>query len=511
MKTELEFYHDSDNSKIWIIEKKSLTITISFGKKNSTMNNTVLKFKTEKEALDEFKKRVKQKIKKGYQPIINTKQVKTKKSKSKSKSTSAKSVKSVKKHIYTQNFSPYINDLINFAGKVSKLKYDGTYKTFGLDYYDDNDEINERLDNEMEKVFDKNLVKFQKVIDDYQNKKVSSFLQSGVIVKNIPTKIATNLLNAVNKFAEKTPADYHPNSNNKVRDIVHPSLYPLLVDIKIDNINPMIDFWNRKYEESDFQWLPSEFEIDADGKCKIMSYINNLPIEETDLYSNIEKMFEYVLPQLEDVWSYSNSSLLSTQHILNGETNSIFKKCNLKNRTLQVITKIVTIKLKSKDDLLGAWHIEGMPHENIVTTASCTIDQDEDFEGQLFFKRIYTSSEENKLLLNLDQYPITKLSNFILDTYVPLGKVDLKNNNLIVFPNSHIHKVDMFNKGKNVQSRTIVVFWLINPNVRIFSTKDIKQQNYSLKTAYTNRLKLMAERTFHKQSLNNRHINLCEH
>ena len=86
------------------------------------------------------------------------------------------------------------------------------------------------------------------------------------------------------------------------------------------------------------------------------------------------------------------------------------------------------------------------------------------------------------MLLNLDQYPTTKLSNFILDTYVPLGKVDLKNNNLIVFPNSHIHKVDMFNKGKNVQSRTIVVFCNKSKCKEYFQQR-YKKQNYSLKTA----------------------------
>ena len=39
--------------------------------------------------------------------------------------------------------------------------------------------------------------------------------------------------------------------------------------------------------------VPSEFKIDKFGKCKIESYINNLPITETVLYENI--------------WSYSNT------------------------------------------------------------------------------------------------------------------------------------------------------------------------------------------------------------
>jgi hypothetical protein len=34
-----------------------------------------------------------------------------------------------------------------------------------------------------------------------------------------------------------------------------------------------------KYEKSKYQWLPSEFNIDLKGNCKITSYINNLPEE----------------------------------------------------------------------------------------------------------------------------------------------------------------------------------------------------------------------------------------
>lgn len=48
------------------------------------------------------------------------------------------------------------------------------------------------------------------------------------------------------------------------------------------------------------------------------------------------------------------------------------------------------------------------------------------------------------------------------------------------------------------QSRTIIVFLLINPNIKITSTKDIKQQNYSLSKAHETRLNLMNEITYHK-------------
>ena len=69
----------------------------------------------------------------------------------------------------------------------------------------------------------------------------------------------------------------------------------------------------------------------------------------------------------------------------------------------------------------------------------------------------------------------------------------------------------MINKGSSEVSRTIIVFWLINPNIKIISTKDIAQQDYDIKKAYKNRLELMKERTYYKQTFNQRELNLCEH
>jgi hypothetical protein len=65
--------------------------------------------------------------------------------------------------------------------------------------------------------------------------------------------------------------------------------------------------------------------------------------------------------------------------------------------------------------------------------------------------------------------------------------------------------------SKNSGYRTIIVFWLINPDIKITSTKNIKQQAYKLETAHNIRLELMKERTYYKQSFNQRELNLCEH
>ena len=195
-----------------------------------------------------------------------------------------------------------------------------------------------------------------------------------------------------------------------------------------------------------------------------------------------------------------------------GNESSTYKELSLRNRTIQVITKIVKISLNDK--LEGAWHIEGMSHENIIATASCTLEQDKYFKAKLIFKRKYNTTEANYLLYYTCQNPPRPLNILLNEGTIPLGKSVLKDGTLIVFPNSHIHKIDMGVEKKNtpkMQNRTIIVFWLINPNIRIKSTKDIKQQNYNLDKAYKVRLELMKERTLYKNSFNIRDLNLCEH
>ncbi|KAJ0368393.1 hypothetical protein COL154_002677 [Colletotrichum chrysophilum] len=108
--------------------------------------------------------------------------------------------------------------------------------------------------------------------------------------------------------------DWHPGSDEKVLDLVHPSLWPLAYGttrVLSDKRIPLAD--TMKYcgrgdviptpdEDVDlcwstkFQWLPCEVELD-DEKPRIASYINNLhPTKHADLYSVIEKVLGKVVP-----------------------------------------------------------------------------------------------------------------------------------------------------------------------------------------------------------------------
>ena len=99
---------------------------------------------------------------------------------------------------------------------------------------------------------------------------------------------------------------------------------------------------------------------------------------------------------------------------------------------------------------------------------------------------------------------------------------------LVVFPNSHVHKVTKLenqappvtndiNSSDAVQRRRIVVFFLVNPEKRIMSSREVPPQQeecggaLSREEAMHHRLELMKERKFTKQDWNVRDIELCEH
>jgi hypothetical protein len=410
-----------------------------------------------------------------------------------------------------------INPVIDFLKNITEKYDDHQNKLYDKIYKNDNDNDNEEkneeeYDNKMTNFHHKNLPIIEKTLNKFQNKKVDNFYRSGVIVKSISKKLREDTLYNINNFADKSIIDYHPGSEEKVRDIVHPSLYPYIHN-NLQN-NKKKDFWNRPYENSKYQWLPSEFKIDNDGKCKIKSYINNLPLTEVNLYKNIEKIFESVLPYFEDIWSYTNALKLYTYDVdFMGiiKKDSVIHKLSLKNKNLQVITKIVKINLKEGQESIGAWHVEGMSHENIIGTVSITLEQTQNFEAELYFKRIYTEAEANDLLFHVPQNPYSELEKILNKTHVPLGKVNIRESYIVAFPNSHIHKINMKNIGNSTEHRTLLVFWLINPNIKIKSTEDISQQNYDLEEAKNHRLELMKERTYYKQTFNQRDLNLCEH
>ncbi|KAJ1858370.1 hypothetical protein GGH12_000021 [Coemansia sp. RSA 1822] len=137
--------------------------------------------------------------------------------------------------------------------------------------------------------------------------------------------------------------DYHPNTNNQVVNLVHPSLFPLIyarssflsqpISSPAAAVNPKtfgqfpgsFKQWKEDIEKvwkdeagkgtfylpsaddesftsEEFCWLPTEFRIDDDGAVTIESYINNLhPVKHAAFYPTIARIFSNFVPMLEHV------------------------------------------------------------------------------------------------------------------------------------------------------------------------------------------------------------------
>jgi predicted DNA-binding WGR domain protein len=328
------------------------------------------------------------------------------------------------------------------------------------------------------------------------------------------------------------PIDYHPGSGTRVRDLVHPSLFPYVKGTSRLNANapaemqaPKNDRWGRTFEGSAYQWLPSQFQVSSDGKVAIASYINNLPEDCGTLQSDLAQLFEHALPLLESVVGY----VAETQFWVE-DTPGIdhegdlpdakakvkkIKAVSLRGRDLQVIPKLVEYKLEPGEVHEGVWHVEGMSHEHIVATCVYVLDRDPWLEGgELSFKRGFTVEEAGLCFWGIDQSRPKIVEELVTSAEAPLGTLATPKGRLFVFPNSHIHKLNALRvTGDKPGHRRVIVFWLVDPEVTIVSTRDVPKQQGVMRheEALAFRLALMEERKRHKTSFNIREVSLCEH
>jgi hypothetical protein len=113
--------------------------------------------------------------------------------------------------------------------------------------------------------------------------------------------------------------DWHPGSDGKVLDLVHPLLFPLMYGtsrilaegklplekcaefIGLGETVPAVDISAYEWPPDEYsfkhQWLPCDVSVDAAGDASITSYINNLhPENHRELYSTIEQVITKVIP-----------------------------------------------------------------------------------------------------------------------------------------------------------------------------------------------------------------------
>lgn len=302
----------------------------------------------------------------------------------------------------------------------------------------------------------------------------------------------------INKMNSQEIVDWHPNSNEQVRDLIHPSLFCFCTGKSVFNDGTVKGKYND--ELTDYQWLPAEFEV-KDNRVKINSYINNLDEQKyPEFVPLIEEVFAQYLPNLETVMN---------------------KKLN--NRTLQVIVKVGSIILNKDKNKYGggSYHLEGIVDERIIATAIHYIESKEITDSFLEFRKPTIINEENLEYPQSDanftqhHYGITDHFDGTMNKY--LGMIKCHENADVIFPNNLQHRVKEFELDGEEGLRTILCFFIVDPDHRIISTKDIpKQQNVmSLEDAKFYRERLMFHRKYYVDQFNQKvmelPVNLCEH
>jgi len=128
--------------------------------------------------------------------------------------------------------------------------------------------------------------------------------------------------------------DWHPNSNEQVLNLVHPSLFPFVYGrtqllqeglvglsdcvescgkgrvVEEPTLHPRERSFSYRHQEDGsarfstrFQWLPAEVKFKGEGlDVEFTSYINNLhPIQHRGLYSTVSKLMSKAIPMWNEV------------------------------------------------------------------------------------------------------------------------------------------------------------------------------------------------------------------
>ncbi|KAK2797855.1 hypothetical protein FQN50_009060 [Emmonsiellopsis sp. PD_5] len=405
---------------------------------------------------------------------------------------------------------------------------------------------------------------------------------NGNVVKSdtaVPESTKVALKDAVHALENDPlcPMDIHPGSRGMVRNLVHPSLFPLVYGrsrvcrtgsigtedavskIGVGDITrvpqlPTIaetnyysgagqrPWWRwpgrnitRPYSNK-FQWLPCEVELSDDGKCKIVSYINNLhPREHKGLYSIVEEVIACAIPlwnltltpldpryrdrhrqrRIEyDEFTYEpypeslrpvqqpgeteeghwerESAWQSEQRLANAilPEPGIFSppeesaQVDIRKdfgRNLQIIVKLANIELTPDRPYYrgGTWHVEGQMNEHICATALYYYDCENISRSQLGFRQ--ESFADRDVGYQQDEHEWLE-AVFGCRQHGPqvqnIGSVLCQEDRLLTFPNTMQHQVYNFSLKDRTKPghRKILALFLVDPNIRIVSTANIPPQ-----------------------------------
>lgn len=359
-------------------------------------------------------------------------------------------------------------------------------------------DLNNYLDPQDCKCNSKKLNKKKQVmIDTYINE------NNCLIDKFIKQKLNKNVL----KYEQTKEIDFHPGSDNKIIDIVHPSLYCYVKDVT--KINFKMD------KNVLYQWLPSDFTVNKHSVA-IDSYINNLDPCNEKLYNLISYVFYQMVPQFNDV-------LEQLEYAKRISKSTKLKKC-------QVIVKLANTFLTPDSSSVnaGSWHLEGIQSEKIIATGIYYYNMVNVSDNYLHFRTTidcenanypqngikYVKKHYGSSLLSDDRVIMGNES----ETQIYLGKIKTYEDLCLVFPNFLQHRVSEFELLDKTKPgiRKTLIFFLIDPSQNVISTSDVspQQTRMTYDDACFFRELLMYERKYEVTSQNvffERSWSLCEH
>lgn len=319
--------------------------------------------------------------------------------------------------------------------------------------------------------------------------------KSGVLDAQLVAKLKA----MVYDMTARADPDWHPWSNNQVLDIVHPSLY-----CYVSGVSKHTD--GKAYASADatetYSWLPADIAISATGAVKFKSYINNLRGADVKYVPLFEHLLSYFVEPFERVL-----------------------KRPLKGTAAQVIVKVGSTILTEANSKFGggSWHVEGVPAEHIIGTALYYLDVEGITPSFLEFRKPTIINEENvdypqsNSKFTDHHYGIEDHHDGVMNRY--LGLIKAQSDAYVVFPNTLQHRIKEFELDPAYEAgvRTVIVFFLIDPDRRILSTADVPDQfgKMALTDAHKYRELLMHDRKFFVNELNDtvyeRPFSLCEH
>ncbi|WP_151774765.1 DUF4246 domain-containing protein [Streptomyces abyssomicinicus] len=404
---------------------------------------------------------------------------------------------------------------------------------------------------------------------------VDGVWQSDTLVDD---ELTSRLREAVRVLEEVPEAekDWHPGSDGQVLDLVHPSLFCLVRRVSgvPDEAWPGPATSPSRYEYSEqFQWLPTDLEVDGEGDVVFRSYVNNVhPVAHRELASVLPVLFGRMRPLLEkvltdlrhqrplrieadpyswydetdepeepdddaddeaheaweDVWDawWRNRRLIvpDAPAFVPPALPDDSARVDLRGRRLQVIVKLATIHLDPDrpEYAGGSWHVEGMMNERIVSTGIFYWDSRNITESRLSFRTAvhepdYEQSDDRGIREVYGLENDGPLNQVLGSAATPAGRC-------LAFPNVLQHQVGPFRLEDPTRPgyRKILAFFLVDPTATIVSTSDVPPQQpwsdtstMTLEQAKEYREQLMKERKFfvdeHNEQLYEREFSLCEH